>query len=167
MDTLKNWAIGLAAAAAFVAIIGGIPWAMEGGTTASPARHESRMVTASGVPAFTIRCNPQMWERTKGLDNESTASKAKPKTVVEAVKVAEEQGMAVVTLSGPEMVDYLRVLDWHAHGSRLLPVRDKNPVAVRMYDALAERLDTIETGGTGQLPNAVEITVNDGDPKTP
>lgn len=131
--------------------------------TATPSQHSARMERASGVPTFVVRCNPAMWDRTKSLIDDATSKSLKDgdSRRVKPSQIANENGLTVITMDGPEMIDYLRAIDWHAPGSKYVQLRDKNPIAARMYDAIAARIDTLSGGQDGTAAKTVEITVND------
>ncbi len=86
-------------------------WLDLGGTNSSPQQTD-RERKAAGVTEFKIRCAKDLWERTSG-----NAGNAGDRRKVETRSVKDEPGEIVtVTLSGPQMVDYLRRLDYYGHG---------------------------------------------------
>ena len=119
------------------------------GCTSSPAQQESRERKAAGVRLFRLHCTGDLWNRTGGQpDSWGPAVKAKV--------TDEHNGLVQVDLTGPQLVDLLRKLDYKAHGG----AGNHDPLADRMYNAIAPRVDAIKEGSTnaGAVP---EVTIND------
>ncbi|MEV5484481.1 MULTISPECIES: hypothetical protein [Streptomyces] len=68
-----------------------------------------------------------------------------------------KRGLIQVTLTGPQLVEYLRKLDHDAHGGFDFDGdNDDEPLARRMYDAIAPVVDHIKQGRPPQtVPQAV------------
>lgn len=118
--------------------------------TNSPKEQAEREFKASGVGTFTIQCDKDLWEKT------SVSSRGR---TVEPRKVDKIPGNIVrVSLSGTEMVDYLRNLDAFAHGGAdPMQADDIEPLAKRMYDEIAPTIDKISTSDKGNEKPAIVI----------
>ncbi|MCZ1012641.1 hypothetical protein [Streptomyces lydicus] len=122
----------------------------------SPPEQQKRLDKAAGLAEFKVTCTKDMWDRTRksGLDkrDDDEFDKVKP------VKLGGDQGkrgLIQVTLTGPQLVEYLRKLDYDAHDGPLSEPQDE-PLARRMYDAIAPVVDHIKQGRPPQtVPQAV------------
>lgn len=132
--------------------------ACSGMLTQSPPEQAERLDKAAGVARFEITCTQDMWDKTRDSNRDGTNStkfdEVKPR------KLGGEQGsrgLIVVTLTGPQLVEYLRKLDHDAHPGRLNDEhKDNGPLARRMYNALAPVVDRITPGRTpAEVPQAV------------
>lgn len=117
-------------------------------TTKSPERHQERLRKAAGIEVFYVECTRDLWEetsrRTRGGDNGRQGRDG-----VEGAKVSKATGnLSRVTLTGPQLADYMRVLDWRAHP----PSGDGMAEAVRMYDEIARALDGIKAPPPADAP---------------
>ncbi|MER7521016.1 hypothetical protein [Streptomyces sp. NPDC126499] len=114
--------------------------------TKSPPQHTARLDKAAGVAQFKITCTKDMWDRTRdsGRDrlDSDTFDDVKPRKLPGE---PGKRGLIEVTLTGPQLVDYLRKLDYDAHGG-FNQDHDDEPLARRMYNALAPVVDRIEPG---------------------
>lgn len=129
-----------------------------GKTPDSPKQQQARELKAAGVRTFVIECSKDLWERTSGATTYGDADN------IDATKVDKGPGSTVtVTLSGPQMVEYLRALDFAAHGGRNdlgSPSQIDATLARRMYDAIAPVVDSVSrTPGPNRPPPV--ITVDD------
>ncbi|WEH43997.1 hypothetical protein [Streptomyces sp. AM 2-1-1] len=120
---------------------------------APPAGHADRIEKAAGVASFRITCTRDMWARTSHPEyGRESFDQAKPH------KLAGERaqrGLVEVTLTGTQLVDYLKQLErdigggWNANS-------DDEPMARRMYAAIAPVVDRIQAGvQPTELPEAV------------
>ncbi|MEU3015581.1 hypothetical protein [Nocardia asteroides] len=121
---------------------------------ASPEQQADRERKAASVVVFKLHMNKDLWDRTKAAAGfRMTKSIDQPKNLTE-----EPNGTVTVELTGPQMVDYLQILDHNAHGGN-------NPqdasLATAVYDAIAPVVDTIESPLPATAP-APEITINAG-----
>ncbi|MFD5398595.1 hypothetical protein ACFWJW_30840 [Streptomyces sp. NPDC127097] len=126
----------------------------------SPPEQQKRLDKAAGLAEFKVTCTKDMWDRTRksGLDREDDDEFDK----VKPVKLGGDQGkrgLIQVTLTGPQLVEYLRKLDHDAHGGvNMYGQRpgDNEPMARRMYDAITPVIDHIKQGQPPQtVPQAV------------
>ncbi|MFE4540217.1 hypothetical protein ACFRKB_34990 [Streptomyces scopuliridis] len=126
--------------------------------TQSPPEHASRLDKAAGVARFEITCTRDMWDETRdsmrGDSGSTTFDEVKPR------KLGGEQGargLVTVTLTGPQLVEYLRKLDYEAHPGHMTNASDDDgPLARRMYNALAPVVDRIKPGQMpAEIPQAV------------
>ncbi|RSS85679.1 hypothetical protein EF919_37825 [Streptomyces sp. WAC02707] len=138
-----------AAPAAVLAIV----LALATGCGESPAGHEERLNKAAGVAAFKITCTKDLWERTKpGRYMTDSHEDAKPRKVDGP---AGERGLVEITLTGAQLVDYLKTLDEDINGG---PYSDPSveQLSRRMYDAIAPVVDRIEKGKPPtEVPQAI------------
>ena len=120
----------------------------------SPEQQGARERKAASVVVFKLHMNKDLWDRTnsaKGIT--MTKSIGQPKNLTE-----EPNGTVTVELTGPQMVDYLQILDHNAHGGNN---PQDAPLAAAVYDAIAPVVDTIESPLPPTAP-APEITINAG-----
>ncbi|QHZ00084.1 hypothetical protein SSPS47_33850 [Streptomyces sp. S4.7] len=117
-------------------------------------------------------CTQDLWDETRDSSRDRTDStkfdEVKPR------KLGGEQGvrgLVTVTLTGPQLVEYLRKLDHDAHPGRLNTEHKNNgPLARRMYNALAPVVDGVKPGQTpAVVPQAVvdDAAVSAGSPPSP
>ncbi|WP_031171831.1 hypothetical protein [Streptosporangium roseum] len=107
------------------------------GCSQTPAQHDERLRKAAGVTAFRITCTKDMWERTRQTTTSTVEGKVTP---------TSKAGVVTVELTGPQLVDYLTKLK-HLAFPNLGGSGD--PLARRMYDALAPQVDKIRPGSAG------------------
>jgi hypothetical protein len=127
--------------------------------TSSPPEHTKRLDKAAGLAEIRITCTKDMWDRTLDSgrpvhDDDNTFDGVKPRKLNGA---QGKRGLIEVTLTGPQLVEYLRRLDYEAHGG-FAAQRDDAPLARRMYNALAPIVDRVEIG---HPPTAVPRAVVD------
>ncbi|MFD0361234.1 hypothetical protein ACFQZZ_07210 [Nocardia sp. GCM10030253] len=120
------------------------------GCTVSPKEQGDRERKAASVQVFKLHMTKDLWTRTnsggspkKNLD--------KPKSLTE-----DPSGMVTIELTGPQMVDYLQILDYNAHGGA--SARDE-PLAATVYDAVTPVVDQIRTPPVPGAP-APEVTIH-------
>lgn len=127
----------------------GLVVALSGCATDSPAGHLERESKAAAVPLFRLQMTKDLWERTSSADSHGEIEK--PKKLTET-----PEGLATVELTGPQMVDYLQILDYNAHGGMF--ARDES-LAVAVYTAAAGVIDRIEVPPPADAP-VPEIVVD-------
>ncbi|MGW9453334.1 hypothetical protein [Streptomyces sp. NPDC055632] len=129
-----------AAAAVLAAVLG----LAAGCADEPPAGHEERLNKAAGVASFKITCTKDLWDRTKLGSTSVTDSHedAKPRR---ADGEAGQRGLVEITLTGAQLVDYLKTLERDISGG---PAANSSiePLSRRMYDAIAPVVDRIEKG---------------------
>ena len=110
--------------------------------TDSPPKHQERLRKAAGIRVFYIDCTKELWNTTtREVLPKEREGRNDPGDVTGVKLEKGRQGLSRVKLSGPELADYLRILDFRAHP----PTGDGEAEAVRMYDEIAEVLDGIKT----------------------
>ncbi|WP_309051096.1 hypothetical protein [Streptomyces sp.] len=144
----------LRSAAAVLAVLAAFPAASGCGDlgTQSPPRHADRLDKAARVARFHIALTQDVWDRTRlsgrdDLDDE-TFGDVEPRGLKGELG---RKGLVEVTLTGPQLVAYLRKLDYDAHGGMDRDRADE-PLARRVYDAVARVVDRMEPG---RAPTAV------------
>jgi hypothetical protein len=128
-----------------------------GCATDSPRQQTARERKAAGVVLFRIHCSKDLW--TRAGSNGTMGGGGIPAKVTD-----QPGGLVTVELSGPHLVDLLKKLDSDAHGGW----GQHDPTAIRMYDAIAPRVDAIQPNTQAGTP-VPEVTINDtaGAPSTP
>ncbi|MEU6431372.1 hypothetical protein ABZ860_36215 [Microbispora sp. NPDC046973] len=112
-----------------------------------PEQHQERLRKAAGVVTFQITCSKDLWERTRHVDY---SDEVRAKSVKDL-----GNGVALVSLSGPQLVDYLKVLASDAYG-----INGRNPLSDRMYQAIAPEVDKIQ-GPLNPGDPIPAVTLND------
>ncbi|MGW2835587.1 hypothetical protein [Streptomyces sp. NPDC001286] len=67
---------------------------------------------------------------------------------VKASKITKVSGLSRIRLTGHQLADYLRMLDWRAHP----PSGDGQAEAVRMYNEISQVLDSITSPPPADAP---------------
>ncbi|MFI1226166.1 MULTISPECIES: hypothetical protein [unclassified Streptomyces] len=118
-----------------------------------PPGHSERLQKAAGVASFKITCTKDLWDRTKpGATTQDSHEDAKPRGLAGA---AGERGLVEVTLTGAQLVDYLKTLEEDISGG-LGANRSVEELSRRMYDAIAPVVDRIKKGKPpAEVPQAV------------
>lgn len=125
--------------------------AVAGCSDPHPKQQPERLRKAAGVTAFRIRCTKDLWDRTGGHKDSFGDNFRAP---VKAQVTDQGNGVIVVQLNGPQLVDLLKKLDYKAHRFD----GQGDPLAQRMYDAIAPTVDTIQaTPAAGAQPPQVVI----------
>lgn len=114
----------------------------------SPPQQKARLRKAAGVAVFRIRCSQDLWDRTGGQAG------------INAKVTKGNDGLVTVDLSGPQLVDLLESLDWAAH---VHLGEEADPLAARMYDAIAPRVDAIQPTPRAGEP-IPEVVIDDAAP---
>lgn len=117
-------------------------------TTKTPAGHQERLRKAAGIEVFYVECRRDLWDLTSA-DTDSDGSSRHGRDGVKGAKITGGSGeLSRVRLSGHQLADYMRVLDWRAHP----PSGDGLAEAVRMYDEIARVLDGIKSPPPADAP---------------
>ena len=103
--------------------------------TSSPKQQGDREKKAAGVPSFKLHMTKDLWNRTNITRGGHQVDK--PLSLTD-----EAAGMVTIELTGPQMVDYIRTLDFNAHGG---DGATDTALAANVYDAIAPVLDKIQT----------------------
>lgn len=140
--------------AAFVALAAVAAFALVTGCADDPpAGHSERLQKAAGVASFKITCTKDLWDRTRpGYTGTDSHEDAKPRGLNGA---SGERGLVEITLTGAQLVDYLKVLERDISGG---PGADRSieELSRRMYEAIAPVVDRIEKGKPPvEVPQAV------------
>lgn len=116
--------------------------------TKSPERHQERLRKAAGIEVFYVECNRDLWDLTSA-DTKGGPNLRERREGVRGAKVTKGPGaLSRVRLTGHQLADYLRVLDWRAHP----PGGAGEAEAVRMYDEIAHVLDGIKSPPPADAP---------------
>lgn len=135
-----------------VAVSAGMLALTIGCTTDSPKEQADRERKAATVQVFKLHMTKDLWARTKSDENyEKRRVIDKPRNLIE-----DPDGMVTVELTGPQMVDYLKILDYNAHGGA---AAHDETLAGAVYNAVAPVIDRIETPPAPGAP-APEITIH-------
>ncbi|MGW0792624.1 hypothetical protein ACWD04_31505 [Streptomyces sp. NPDC002911] len=118
-----------------------------------PAGHSERLQKAAGVASFKITCTKDLWERTKPASNHINSHEdAKPRSLSGPAK---ERGLVEITLTGAQLVDYLKTLEEDISGGALANGSIEE-LSRRMYEAIAPVVDRIEKGKPPtEIPQAI------------
>ncbi|MEU1854300.1 hypothetical protein ABZ499_34930 [Streptomyces sp. NPDC019990] len=127
------------------------------GCTQSPEGHDERLSKAAGVARVTIVCPKDLWEETKPDDYEN-----KLKANVEAISSGPRggRGLVRVTMTGTNLVKYLKELDSNAHPHAVNGDNDNTPASRRVYKALAPEIDKIKAARGPDDPEP-QIVIDD------
>ncbi|MFI6055713.1 hypothetical protein ACIBCO_37220 [Streptomyces violascens] len=117
-----------------------------GACTNSPADYQSVLNKAAGIPKVRIHCHKDVWDWTDTSNFDAHVSKP-------------SAGMVTVTISGVNLVEYLKILDSRGHDKL-----DPDAVSARMYAAITPVVLVVrsEPQGGRFVP---DITVEDLDVK--
>ncbi|MGW2393958.1 hypothetical protein ACWCYK_31370 [Streptomyces lydicamycinicus] len=135
--TVPNLArrVPAALAAALIALC------LSGCATDSPPKHSERLQKAAALPTFEIDTTAGLWEKTSKVEgyvdeDDKFAGKAKPL----------DNGLRRISLTGTDLANYLRHLDYHAHGGHGGEApwsRHREAESIRMYDEISHKLDSV------------------------
>jgi hypothetical protein len=126
------------------------------GCTQSPAGHDDRL-KAAGVARVTIMCPKGLWEETKPTGYEN-ALKAKVSEIPKGPRGGRV--LVRVTMTGTNLVSYLKELDNNAHPPGFFGDKDNTPASRRVYNALAPAIDKIKAAQSPDDPEP-EIVIDD------
>ncbi|MEV7083319.1 hypothetical protein AB0N88_33000 [Streptomyces sp. NPDC093516] len=126
------------------------------GCTQSPAGHDERLSKAAGVARVTIVCPKDLWEETKPTGFNTL------KADVRAVSSGPRggRGLVRVTMTGTNLVKYLKELDSNAHPHAMNGDKNNTPASRRVYDALAPEIDKIKAARQPDDPEP-QIVIDD------
>lgn len=82
------------------------------GCTQSPAGHDERLSKAAGLARVTIVCPKDLWEETKPS---AGANEVKAKISEISTGPRSGRGLVEVSMTGTNLVAYLKELDYNAH----------------------------------------------------
>lgn len=127
------------------------------GCTQSPAGHDERLTKAAGIARVTLVCSKDLWDETKPSGGYNSV-----KATVSEISSGPQSGRGLVRVSmtGTNLVSYLKELDENAHPSKWDGTRDNTAASRRVYDALAPALDRIKAA-TGVNDPEPEIVIDD------
>jgi hypothetical protein len=123
----------------FVAIAIACSALLAGCATKSPAEHDDRLRKAAGLEEFYIVTTPSLWEATAVTD----VGGGKDAISVEPTELGN--GLNEYKLDGVTLADYLRRLDYQAHGGTDYAGfgRLHEAESARMYDEIVAVLDEV------------------------
>ncbi len=117
--------------------------------TDSPGGQADRQDKAAALSVITLHMPRDLWEQT------STGAGHKP--IENPQRLTDEpNGMATVELTGAQLVEYLQMLDFNAHGGFM--AQDKE-LAATVYDTLASALDGMQAPPAPGAP-APQVTID-------
>ncbi|WP_326681009.1 hypothetical protein [Streptomyces sp. NBC_01237] len=124
------------------------------GCTQSPAKHDDRLTKAAGIARVTIVCSKDLWDETKpDGKNISNGPAVTVKATVSGISTGPraDRGLVEVSMTGTNLVAYLKELDANAHPSSWNGTPENGAASRRVYDAIAPR-------STGSRPPQVRTT---------
>lgn len=115
---------------------------MTGCSTDSPPQHSERLQKAAGLKAFHVETTKDLWEKTSDQTGRSG-----PNLELKTATKELDNGMVQVELNGVALANYLRILDYSAHGGadHVNWGKKRSAESIRMYDEIAGVLDGITT----------------------
>lgn len=125
--------------------------------TQSPDGHDDRLSKAAGVARVTLLCPKGLWEQTKP-DGGYNKVKAKVSEITSGPRAG--RGMVRVTMTGTDLVAYLKELDRNAHPSKWDGEKENTAASRRVYDAIAPAIDKIEAARSADAPEP-QIVIDD------
>ena len=131
------------------------------GCTQSPAGHDDRLSKAAGLARVTLVCSKDLWEETKPPGG---ANEVKAKVSEISAGPRAGRGLVEVSMTGTNLVAYLKELDYNAHPSKWNGDRDNTAASDRVYDALAPAIDRIKAATSSDDPEP-EIVIDDTIPE--
>ncbi|MFI1621832.1 hypothetical protein ACH4VT_33465 [Streptomyces lydicus] len=131
---------------------------LSGCATDSPPKHSERLQKAAGLPTFEIDTTAGLWEKTSKVEGyvgkeDKFEGKVKPL----------DNGLRRISLTGTDLANYLRHLDYHAHGGAGGGApwsRYREAESIRMYDEISHKLDSV-THRPSQGDPPLRIVVDD------
>ncbi|MFJ5927638.1 hypothetical protein ACIQF6_34085 [Kitasatospora sp. NPDC092948] len=125
--------------------------------TQSPASNDSTLNKAAGIGTMSVVCTGDMWERTRPVSLAKVETKP-------ADGERGARGLVRVTLTGAQLVDYLKELDFNGHPgwgtSKVDHEQHDQQIAKRMYDALTPAVAHATNARSATDP-APEVLVDD------
>lgn len=127
------------------------------GCTQSPVGHDERLSKAAGLARVTIVCPKGLWEETKPTKG-ANELRAKVSEISSGPRAG--RGLVRVTMTGTNLVSYLKELDSNAHPSKWNGDKDNTASSRRVYDAIAPAIDKIEAASGPDDPEP-QIVIDD------
>ncbi|MFJ6890062.1 hypothetical protein ACIQRC_35185 [Streptomyces californicus] len=136
------------------------------GCTQSPAKHDERLTKAAGIARVTVVCSKDLWNETKPNGMNTSNDTVTVKATVSAISAGPRanRGLVEVTMTGTNLVAYLKELDANAHPSSWNKTPDNAAASRRVYDAIAPAIDRIKAATSPDDP-APEIVIDDTIPE--
>ncbi|MGW9595420.1 hypothetical protein ACWHLZ_34615 [Streptomyces chartreusis] len=128
------------------------------GCTQSPASHDERLSKAAGLARVTLVCSKDLWEETKPQGGYNNEVKAKVSEISTGPRAG--RGLVEVSMTGTNLVAYLKELDNNAHPSGFIGDRDNTASSKRVYNAIAPAIDRIKAATSPDDPEP-EIVIDD------
>lgn len=127
------------------------------GCTQSPAGHDERLSKAAGLARVTLVCSKDLWEETKP---EGGVNEVKAKVSEISTGPRSDRGLVEVSMTGTNLVAYLKELDNNAHVSGFVGDRENTASSKRVYNAIAPAIDRIKAATSPDDPEP-EIIIDD------
>ncbi|MEE1735159.1 hypothetical protein PUR49_01160 [Streptomyces sp. BE147] len=137
------------------------------GCTQSPAKHDDRLTKAAGISRVTIVCSKDLWNETKpDGKNISNGPAITVKATVSGIATGPRanRGLVEVSMTGTNLVAYLKELDANAHASKWNNTPKNAAASRRVYDAIAPAIDRIKAASSPNDPEP-EIVIDDTIPE--
>lgn len=149
-----------------VAVLGGaLLLAVAGCSVNSPPMHSERLQRAAGLKTFQIDTTKELWAKT----SEQTPYESGERPI-KAKVTALPNGLERIELSGVSLANYLRALDYDAHGGAGGDApwsRHREAESIRMYDEISAVLDrTTKRPGPKDPPLRIVVDTAFIDAKT-
>ncbi|MET9209895.1 hypothetical protein ABZW38_32780 [Streptomyces bacillaris] len=133
------------------------------GCTQSPVKHDDRLTKAAGIARVTIVCSKDLWDEAKpDGKNISNGPENTVKATVSAISPGPraDRGLVEVSMTGTNLVAYLKELDANAHPSSWNGTPGNAAASRRVYDAIAPAIDRIKAATSPNDPEP-EIVIDD------
>ncbi|MFJ8158854.1 hypothetical protein [Streptomyces sp. NPDC094468] len=127
----------------------------------SPAKQDERLTKAAGLARVTIVCPKDLWEETKP-DGYANTVKATAAAITSGPQSG--RGLIRVSMTGTNLVAYLKELDRNAHPSVFSGEQENTASSRRVYDAIAPKIDQIKAATSPNDPEP-EILIDDTIPE--
>lgn len=130
---------------------------LTGCSTDSPPQHSERLQRAAGLKEFHVATTEELWKKTSDQDGRDGPDLEIPSKTTDL-----ETGLVQVELTGVSLANYLRVLDYMAHGGADSSTfgRHRQAESIRMYDEISEVLDGIKARPAASDP-PLKVVVDD------
>jgi len=136
------------------------------GCTQSPVKHDDRLTMAAGITRVTLVCSKDLWNETKPDGMNPSNETVTVKATVSAISAGPRanRGLVEVSMTGTNLVAYLKELDANAHPSSWNGTPDNAAASRRVYDAIAPAIDRIKAATSPNDPEP-EIIIDDTIPE--
>lgn len=136
------------------------------GCTQSPAKHDDRLTKAAGIARVTIVCSKDLWNETKPDGMNPSSETVTVKATVSGISTGPRanRGLVEVSMTGTNLVAYLKELDANAHASKWNSTPENAAASRRVYDAIAPAIDRIKAATSPNDPEP-EIVIDDTIPE--